>query len=100
MGSSDTFRKRIGSREYTYDHVLDVIAEGSTISSTVPLDRTQTSDVVDLCLEVSTLCNVACDNCFSHSWAGRDGRHAPVEQIVDAISRARIRHYPRLSNWW
>jgi molybdenum cofactor biosynthesis enzyme MoaA len=84
MVSPRTIQKDIDGTTYRYDRWLDIIfSEPYTLG--VPFSRTQTARVVDLCLEVTTWCNFACENCFSRSHPAKTGRHLPVGEALSVV---------------
>lgn len=74
----------IDGTTYRYDRWLDVVFTESCILD-VPLNRTQTDRPVDLCLEITTSCNFACQNCFSNSERGARGRDLAIDRALDVI---------------
>ena len=80
MESAKPFLKTIGNTIYHYDPLLDVISEGSPYF-TFPFERTQVTATVDLCVEISTWCNLTCANCFSNSRRNIRGSHLPFSKV-------------------
>jgi molybdenum cofactor biosynthesis enzyme MoaA len=84
MGTPRLIRKVIDGTEYTYDQSLDVIYV-DRYDARGPLDRTQVSSPVDLCLEVTQLCNMTCRNCFSNSANGRPAPSRPISSLTTDV---------------
>ncbi len=59
-------QKSINNKTYYYDIASDVISDGEVHLKSC-YDRTQVQLPVDLCIEVTTRCQMACSNCFSNS---------------------------------
>jgi molybdenum cofactor biosynthesis enzyme MoaA len=85
MARSRYLHKVIGGRKHTYDSVLDVIYVDRYRETNV-LDRTQTELRTDMCIEVTTLCNWTCLNCFSESVAGSRGAQVDIETVRSYIA--------------
>jgi len=75
MGASRLIRKTIAGQDYFYDRVHDVVYRGD-YQYRHPYDRTQVNTPVDLCIELTTFCNMTCRNCFSNSAESQAGVHA------------------------
>ena len=76
----------IDGRTFSYNTVLDAIYEGQ-LEPRRSYDRTHVNVPVDLCIEVTTRCNLACANCFAECSPKALGRNLPLNVI-----RARVRH--------
>lgn len=86
MEEGHTFLKVIHGRRYVYRQIDDVIVEDGRSRGSLPFyERTQVSEPVDLCVELTTWCNWTCGNCFSRSARGRKGIHADPEAVARYI---------------
>lgn len=88
MGTSRFIQKIIDGKKYIYYKDLDIISDG-TFRHTDPYNRTQVSAAVDLCLEVTTSCNMTCRNCFSNSSNDAVGTSVPFDRIRASIEDLR-----------
>jgi molybdenum cofactor biosynthesis enzyme MoaA len=95
LESPRTVQKLIAGQWYRYDRWLDIISCGPPRFGPM-LDRTQVDRYLDLCLELTTSCNLACHNCFSDSSRSKPGTHAAVPDLI-AYIRARSHELIRIS---
>lgn len=73
--------KIIDGIEYTYDPIRDVISRVGGAPIISPFNRTQVEYPVDMCVEISTWCNLSCANCFSNSARGLQGSHLDFNEF-------------------
>jgi molybdenum cofactor biosynthesis enzyme MoaA len=68
--------RQIQNETFSYDTELDIVWQGAP-SGFCPtdFDRTQTAFPVDLCIEVTTTCNLRCRYCFA--------RNSPGDAMID-----------------
>jgi molybdenum cofactor biosynthesis enzyme MoaA len=88
MGTSRTFQKVIEGKTYLYNQDLDVISSAPCGNNSI-YERTRVASAVDLCLEITTSCNMACKNCFSCSSYDVLGHNLPIDQIRSSIENRR-----------
>jgi len=86
--SQNIFRKVIRGVEVLYESKLDIISYGNPSGIRSPFNRTQVCQSFDLCAEITTKCNLACQNCFSDSFKGKYGIHLGYQSVY-ALLRQR-----------
>lgn len=84
MASPRTIHKIIRRRSISYDTVLDVIYEGQYEPRQL-YNRTQVDVPLDLCVEVTTRCNLDCVNCFADCGGETPSTDLPLEVIKGHI---------------
>ena len=81
MVSQTTLRKIIHGVEVLYDSELDIISNGEPSMIRAPFNRTQVKQEFDLCAEITTKCNLSCQNCFSESFHGKQGIYLDYRDV-------------------
>ena len=71
----------IHGRTYRYHRLLDLIYYDSWELG-AELVRTQVNEIVDLCIEVTSACNLFCVNCFGDCGPHRLGKSMPSAEVV------------------
>ena len=81
-------RKTIGGSSYRWDQLTDTIAvDGHECDhQSSRYDRTLgVQNPVDLCVELTTQCNLQCDFCFSDSGPGLSYTHLSIPNLLQAL---------------
>lgn len=86
MDPTHFIQKQIDGVAYVYDRRKDIVFTGH-YNHALPYDRTQVERAVDLCVELSTHCNLSCENCFSNSAPSAPAEHADVSDAVNLIKK-------------
>ncbi|TKB26066.1 radical SAM protein [Desulfopila sp. IMCC35006] len=85
MAPRSSFRKLIQGIEVCYDPDLDIISQDRLSRQFTSLNRTQVQGTFDLCAEITTWCNLFCQNCFSSSMARKQGIHLEYQKVHSVL---------------
>lgn len=88
--------KIIKNHKYTYNCTQDIIYQNTLDYDGPLLNRTQTTEIVDLCVETTNLCNSFCINCFSRSGPGVQGKFLQFKAVEDYLKENSV-NYIRVS---
>lgn len=84
MEKNRFIQKMIDGRIYIYDRKIDQITSNQREDSKI-FARNCSNEIIDLCIEVTTMCNFHCINCFSNSIHSQSGIFIPIDKLKKIV---------------